>query len=243
MGSREPFDTEFFRSVGRIVEVRNHPAATLVGSRADVVDAVAAALSPRSPRSVLLVGEQGVGKTTLVVEALRRRSSPGSPSRRRPPRCTPARLRGRARGARQRDRRADEAPLDRLALPQLRGGALRWAALEKPARAAGRNAAIEAREIAVVGEIDPMAYELLTQNRPRVTRIFEVIRLAAMTDEDALAVGRAWSHSMELTSTRTRSPRRSTWRRTTFPAQRRRATSSAYSNSCSTASRVGSPNA
>ena len=27
-----------------------------------------------------------------------------------------------------------------------------------------------------------------------MTRIFEVIRLAAMTDEGALAVGRAWSH-------------------------------------------------
>ena len=38
-----------------------------------------------------------------------------------------------------------------------------------------------------------MAYELLAQNRPRVTRIFEVLRLAPMTAKDALAVGRAWS--------------------------------------------------
>ena len=53
--------------------------------------------------------------------------------------------------------------------------------------------AIEAREIAVIAEIDPTAYELLAQSRPRVTRLFEVIRLAPMTDADALEVARAWS--------------------------------------------------
>ena len=72
----ESIDTDFFRELGRVVQIEDHPQATLVGSRAAAVDAVAAALSPRSPRSVLLVGEQGVGKTTLVVEALRRLEQP-----------------------------------------------------------------------------------------------------------------------------------------------------------------------
>ena len=40
----------------------------------------------------------------------------------------------------------------------------------------------------VIGEIDPLAYELLIQQRPRVARLFEVIRLAPMTEEDALEV-------------------------------------------------------
>ena len=60
MPKRESIDRDYFRSFGRIVEVEKHSAATMVGSRAAAVDAVAAALSPRNPRSVLLVGEQGV---------------------------------------------------------------------------------------------------------------------------------------------------------------------------------------
>ena len=69
-------------------------------------------------------------------------------------------------------------------------------------------ARIETREIALIGGIDPTAYELLTQNRPRVTRVFEVIRLAPMTDGDALAVGRAWARESASTSIRTPSPSR-----------------------------------
>ena len=73
---QQSIDTGFFRELGRLIKVDDHPQATLVGSRAAAVDTVASALSPRSPRSVLLVGEQGVGKTTLVVEALRRLEQP-----------------------------------------------------------------------------------------------------------------------------------------------------------------------
>ena len=83
---------------------------------------------------------------------------------------------------------------DRLALPGLRGGALLGAALRSPRGLLDAMLpAIEARDIAVIAEIDPTAYELLAQSRQRVTRIFEVIRLAPMTDEDTLEVARAWS--------------------------------------------------
>ena len=196
MGNREPFDTEFFRSVGRIVEVRNHPAATLVGSRAAVVDAVAAALSPRSPRSVLLVGEQGVGKTTLVVEALRRQKQPwfafqASAAEVHAGHAYVGELEGRVSEIVERMKRRSIVWL----FPSFEEALFAGQHSRSPRGLLDAMLpAIEAREIAVVGEIDPMAYELLTQNRPRVTRIFEVIRLAAMTDEDALAVGRAWSH-------------------------------------------------
>ena len=68
----ETIDIDFFRTLGRIVDTEDRPPATLVGSRAAAVDAVTAALAASRPRSVLLVGEPGVGKTTLIVEALRR---------------------------------------------------------------------------------------------------------------------------------------------------------------------------
>src|SRR4029079_5269416 len=42
-------------------------------------------------------------------------------------------------------------------------------------------------------EIDPTAYEVRAQGRPRGTRGFEVIRLAPMTDEDTLAVAHDWA--------------------------------------------------
>ena len=41
---RESIDTEFFRQLGRLVDLDDHPHATIVGSRAAAVDTVAAAL-------------------------------------------------------------------------------------------------------------------------------------------------------------------------------------------------------
>jgi ATP-dependent Clp protease ATP-binding subunit ClpC len=192
---QQSIDIGFFRELGRVLKLDDHPQATLVGSRAVAVDAVAAALSPRSPRSVLLVGEQGVGKTTLVVEALRSLDQPWF---------------------------AFQAAASEVMAGQIYIGELESRMREIVARMNNRSIvwlfpsfeealfsgqhsrsprglldamlpAIEAHEIAVVGEIDPTAYELLAQARPRVTRIFEVIRLAPMTDEDSLAVARAWA--------------------------------------------------
>ena len=94
--------------------------------------------SPRSsaepPRSVLLVGDPGAGKTTLIVEALRRLERvarvPGERGRRdrRPG------LHRHARGAHAGDRRPPRAPPRRVDLPELRGGALVRAAHAEPAR-------------------------------------------------------------------------------------------------------------
>ena len=58
--------------------------------------------------------------------------------------------------------------------------------------------AIESGDLTVIGEIDPLAYELLIQQRPRIARLFEVIRLAPMTEEDALEVARGWSSDHDI---------------------------------------------
>ena len=57
---------------------------------------------------------------------------------------------------------------------------------------------VESGEAAVVGEIDPLADELLVRHRPRVTRLFEVVRLTPIVDADALAVARDWAEHNEL---------------------------------------------
>jgi ATP-dependent Clp protease ATP-binding subunit ClpC len=192
---QQSIDTSFFRELGRLVDLDDHPQATLVGSRAAAVEAVTAALSPRSPRSVLLVGEQGVGKTTLVVEALRRLEQPwlafqAAATEVMAGQIYIGEMEGRVRSIveRMKDRSIvwlfpsfEEALYSGQHSRSPRG--LLDAMLP----------AIEAHDIALIAEIDPTAYELLAQSRPRVTRIFEVIRLAPMTNQETLEVARAWS--------------------------------------------------
>ncbi len=192
---QQSIDTSFFEELGRVVRVEDHPEATLVGSRTAAVDAVVSALSPRSPRSVLLVGEQGVGKTTLVVEALRRLEPQWFAFQAAAPEVIAGQvyigeLESRVREIVGRMNRRSIVWL----FPSFEEALFSGQHSRSPRGLLDAMLpAIEARDIAVVGEIDPTAYELLAQNRPRVTRLFEVIRLAPMTDEDTLAVARAWA--------------------------------------------------
>ena len=193
---RESIDIDFFKSLGRVVDPSQHPHATTVGSRAVAVDAIAAALGARPPRSVLLVGEQGAGKTTLIVEALRR-------------------LEGRpwfAFQAGAADVNAGQMYIGMLEgrVQEIAGHMARRAIVWlfpsfEEALWSGQHLQsprglldallpyIESGEATVVGEIDPLAYELVIQNRPRVSRLFEVVRLAPMRDDDALEVARGWA--------------------------------------------------
>ncbi len=57
---------------------------------------------------------------------------------------------------------------------------------------------VEAGDAVVVGEIDPRAYELVLQHRPRLARLFEVVRLAPATGADAIAVARGWADQHDL---------------------------------------------
>ena len=144
---------------------------------------------------MLLVGEQGVGKTTLVVEALRRQEQPwfafqAAAAEIMAGQSYIGELEGRVKEIVERMNRRSIVWL----FPSFEEALFSGQHSRSPRGLLDAMLpAIEARDIAVIGEIDPTAYELLAQNRPRVTRLFEVIRLAPMTDEDALEVARAWS--------------------------------------------------
>ena len=188
-------DVEFFRTLGRVVDPEERAPATLVGSRAAAVDAIQGALSASPPRSVLLVGEPGVGKSTLIAETLRRLGE---------------------------DWFAFQAGAADVNAGQMYVGMLEARVQEIVGRLGRRRIAwifpsfeealwsgqhqqsprgvldallphIEAGEAVILGEIDPRAYELVLQNRPRVSRLFEVVRLAPMAQSEAIEVARDWA--------------------------------------------------
>ena len=191
---------DFFRALGRVVDPSARPPATLVGSRIAAVDALVGALSSSRPRSVLVIGEPGVGKTTLIVEALRRLGD---------------------------ERFAFQAGANDVNAGQAFVGMLEARVQEIVDRISQRPIVwvfpgfeealwsgqhmqsprgvldallphVEAGDAVVVGEIDPRAYELVLQHRPRVARLFEVVRLAPATGADAIAVARGWADQNDL---------------------------------------------
>src|SRR5215210_1917020 len=70
---RTAVDVEFLRQIGRVLHrPYDEPPAFLAGRRAEVVELLEDALEQKPPRSVLLVGEHGVGKSRVVRAALDR---------------------------------------------------------------------------------------------------------------------------------------------------------------------------
>ena len=162
-------------------------ALTTVGGRAAVVAELRAVLRRQGARSALVVGEHGVGKSAVIREALRefhgRRLVRLRSQRRRRP--GGAEVHRRAARPRARDRRPDRGPAQRLGHADLRGRAVGRAAHPQRAGAARRAAPfVETGQLVVVGELEPRTYELLVQQRPRVTSLFETLRLEPLTSEE-----------------------------------------------------------
>ena len=187
---------EFFRSFGRVWD-EPPPARALmsVGGRAPVAAALDAALRAPRPRSVLVVGEHGTGKSAVIRDAL---------------------AAFRRDGWLVFEAGAAEVGAGQSYVGQLEGRVHEIAEHAEGARVVwmfsgfedalwtGQSARsprglldalipyIEAGQIAIVGELVPRAYELLVQERPRVASTFEMLRLEPLTREEAIAVARDW---------------------------------------------------
>jgi len=193
-------DVEFFRNLGRVVDVADRPPAILVGGRAAAVKALVGALSDARRRSVLLVGEPGVGKSTLILEALRELGEDWFAFR-----AGAAEVNAGQMYIGMLDGRVQEI-VSRLGRRRIAWifpsfeEAL-WAGQHQSSPRGLLDALlphVESGEAVVVGEIDPRAYELLLQHRPRIARLFEVIRLAPLPQEHAVEVARGWARQHEL---------------------------------------------
>ena len=188
--------TRFFASVGRIWEPPSAPPAlTTVGGRAAVAAALETALRPPQPRSVLLVGEHGVGKSAVARDILRQLHREGWLVFE----ASAQEIHAGARYSGEIETRISEmakhAGGHRVVwlLPTFENALWEGQHSRSPRGLLDTLFPfVEAGELVIVGEIEPLAYELLVQQRPRIVSLFEALALEPLGREESITVARDW---------------------------------------------------
>jgi ATP-dependent Clp protease ATP-binding subunit ClpC len=184
-------------SVGRIWERPfDRPPALLAGRRRELVELMVSALEQAPPRSVLLVGEHGVGKTALARAALDRLETEPIVFE-----TTAAQLNAGLIYIGELEGRV------KTLVDSLTGQHVVWVLPElQEALFAGQHSRspqglldallphIESGAIVLVSEVAPAAAELVVSSRPRVASAFEVVRVRPLDEVDTIAVAR---HALE----------------------------------------------
>jgi ATP-dependent Clp protease ATP-binding subunit ClpC len=200
-GFRESFERwralRTLHGVGRVWEPPyDEPPALLAGRRRELVELVVSALEQTPPRSVLLVGEHGVGKTALARAALDRLDAEPIVFE-----TTAAQLNAGLIYVGELEGRV------KTLVDALRGQHVVWVFPElQEALFAGQHTRspqglldallphIESGTIVVVSEVAPAAAELVVSSRPRVASAFEVVRVRPLDEADTIAVAK---HALE----------------------------------------------
>ena len=218
---------QYLRGAGRVREKPyDDPPTLLVGRRRELVETVLTALDQSPPRSVLIVGEHGVGKTALARAALDRLDDDVILFE-----TTAAQLNAGAVYVGELEGRV------KTLVDALRREPVVWHLPElQEALFAGQHSRspqglldallphIEAGTIMVVAEVTPSAAELLVAARPRVTSAFEIVRVRPLDDTETIAVARhALEHAHARGDDRGRDARGVVRARTALPAGSRRA--------------------
>lgn len=199
---KERVDLEFLKSFGRVWEADERAApedVVMLDAVAESVAQLETALRKEPPRSVLLVGERGVGKTTLV-------------------RVLAKRLQRDAWTifeATASDVLAGQQYIGQLEgrvqtlVRQIGGKRVLWVVPNfHELLWAGRHTYnptglleyllphIESGQVKIVGETTSVAFEKLVQLKPQLRTVVETCRVAPMPDAETLALAREWARRM-----------------------------------------------
>ncbi len=184
---------QYLRGAGRVSEgPYDDPPALLVGRRRELVELVLTALEQSPPRSVLLVGEHGAGKTAIARAALDRLEADVVAFE-----TTAAQLNAGATFIGELEGRV-KTLVDAVAgqrvvwlVPELQETLFAGQHMRSPHGLLDALLPhIESGAITVVGEVTPSAAELLVASRPRVSSAFELVRMRPLEDADTIAVAK-----------------------------------------------------
>ena len=184
-------------NVGRIWDPPfDRPPTLLAGRRRELVELVVSALEQTPPRSVLLVGEHGVGKTALARAALDRLETEPTVFE-----TTAAQLNAGAIYIGELEGRVKTlvqsvAGQDVVwVLPELQETLFAGQHMRSPQGLLDALLPhVESGAITLLAEATPTAVELLVAARPRVASAFEIVRVRPLDEPETIAVAR---HALE----------------------------------------------
>lgn len=191
--------SQFLKGIGSIwsrEEEQNRDLLVEHDYLTELVNAVETSLKKQVPRSVLLVGESGVGKTVVVRALARKLQEEGwvifeaSANELMAGQVYIGELEGRIQNML---RQLSSQRKTIWFVPAFQD--LLWAGQHKYQQAGVLDqifSRVESGEIMLIGEIQPPAYERLLQAKPRVRTALETIRVNALNDEKTLALAREW---------------------------------------------------
>lgn len=192
-------DTHFLKSIGKVWETSESPESNIIVEHNYLLDSVfrlEATLLKTSPRSVILVGESGVGKTAIIRVLAKRLQERGwvifeaSASDVLAGQVYIGELEGRVQGL------VHQIGGRRVLRVVPNFHELMWAGRHRYNPTGVLDMLlphIESGVITLIGETQPIAYERLVQSNPRLRTALETSRVHPLDDSETLELARHWA--------------------------------------------------